>query len=363
MNWTKHHKTRSIWHWNGFRIANIKRYTLPDYGIDAAFQETDQRYWLLKCDKCGEYTCLEDTFPDCLKTVGDRVIRACQKCDAELDPSIGHWIAKKPGVTEKRGYHYSQLYSIYVDPGDILHQFRTTNNLTDFYNLKIGNAYVEAQNRLAVQEVLDLCRDEGIATKDEGPCSMGVDQGKDLHVVIGKPDVEGSQIVHIGIYKDWEELDRLMKNFNIARCVVDALPETRNARAFAERFRGQVYLNYYNIHQKGSYAWNAKELIVQCNRTESLDASHREIMERLITLPRECEVVREFAKHLHNTAKKLEENESTGDKRYIYVRLGADHFRHAFNYECMARQKIGKYSNESVVAYGKTMASGCNSDW
>ena len=124
-----------------------------------------------------------------------------------------------------------------------------------------------------------------------------------------------------------------------------------------------MYLNYYNIHQKGSYAWNAKELIVQCNRTESLDASHREIMERLITLPRECEVVREFAKHLHNTAKKLEENESTGDKRYIYVRLGADHFRHAFNYECMARQKIGKYSNESVVAYGKTMASGCNSDW
>ena len=33
--------------------------------------------------------------------------------------------------------------------------------------------------------------------------------------------------------------------------------------------------------------------------------------------------------------------------RYVYVKLGADHFRHAFNYEAMARQ----YGAESV--FGK----------
>jgi len=145
-------------------ILKLSNPTMPDYGIDLAFQETDQRYWLLKCVKCGEYTCLEDTFPDCLKTVGDRVIRSCQKCHAELNPSIGEWVAKIPAVTEKRGYHYSQLYSHYVDPADILHLFRTTNNMTDFYNLKIGVPYIEAQNRLSVQEVLDLCTDEGVAS-------------------------------------------------------------------------------------------------------------------------------------------------------------------------------------------------------
>jgi hypothetical protein len=55
-------------------------------------------------------------------------------------------------------------------------------------------------------------------------------------------------------------------------------------------------------------------------------------------LPKECEITGEFAKHLHNVAKKLEEDEETGSKRYVYVRLGPDHFRHAFNYEAMARQ-------------------------
>jgi hypothetical protein len=320
-------------------VLKLSNPTLPDYGIDAAFQETDQRYWLLKCDKCGEYTCLEDTFPDCLITVNGRVIRACQKCKSELDPSNGQWVAKKPRVTDKRGYHYSQLFSHFVDPGEILHQFRTTNNLTDFYNLKIGNAYVEAENRLSIQEVLALCGSDGIVGQDPGPCSMGVDQGKDLHVVIGKrvPNM-ADKIIHIAVYKDWEELDRLMDNFHVSRCVVDALPETRNARAFAERFRGKVYLNYYNEHQKGHYAWNEKELIVSCNRTESLDASHREIMDQALILPKKSEIMQEFARHMHNVAKKLEEDEETGSKRYVYVKLGPDHFRHAFNYEAMARQ-------------------------
>jgi hypothetical protein len=241
-------------------------------------------------------------------------------------------VAKRPLITDKRGYHYSQLFSHYIDPADILHQFRTTNNLADFYNLKIGIPYVEAENRLSVQEVLALCGTDGIADSDSGPCFMGVDQGKDLHVVIGKKHSQKvGRIVHLGIYRDWEELDRLMDTFHIQRCVAAALPETRNARAFAERHKGKIFLNYYNEHQKGSYRWDEKQLIVTCNRTESLDASHKEIMDKALVLPRECDIVRTFADHLHNVAKKLEEDEETGSKRYVYVKLGPDHFRHAFS--------------------------------
>jgi hypothetical protein len=330
-----HSEFKEVW-----KLSNP---TLPDYGIDKAFQETDQRYWLLKCQKCGEHTCLEcleDTFPDCLVEFRGRVIRLCQHCrDKELHPSIGQWVAKKPSITAKRGRHYSQLFSQFVDPAEILHQYRTTTNQQDFFNLKIGIAYVEAQNRLSIQDVLDLCGSDGIASEDPGPCFMGVDQGADLHVVIGKKARQkAGKIIHLGIYKDWEELDRLMKNFRVTRCVVDALPETRNARAFAERHKGKVFLNYYSEYQKGKSAWNEKNLTVTCNRTESLDAYHNEIMNSQIILPKECEIVKVFAHHLHNTAKKLEEDEETGSKRYVYVKLGPDHFRHAFNYEAMARQ-------------------------
>ena len=328
--------------------------TLPDYGIDKAFQETDQRYWLLKCHKCNTWTDLVGEFPvkanqevPCLIRLNGKVIRACRKCHAELDPSVGQWVAKHPAVTDKRGYQYSQLWSHYVDPKDILHGYRTTDNLTDLYNLKIGVAWAEAEARLAKQEVLNLCSDYNNQASDPGPCSMGIDQGKDLHVVIGRRGGDRDKIVHIGIYKDWKEMDRLMRNFNVSRCVVDALPETRNARDFAERFKDKVYLSYYNRHQKNNYAWNDKEWVVQSNRTESLDASHRQILNARVMLPGQTEVIRLFAEQMANVAKKLVEEEisddsgikhKTGSKTYIYIKLGPDHFRHAFSYETMARQ-------------------------
>ena len=318
-------------------VLKLSNPTLPDFGVDRAFQQTDQRYWLLECEKCGEYTCLEDTFPKCLLEVGGRVIRACQRCEAELNPSLGEWVAKHPDVTEKHGYHFSQLFSHYVEPAAILHQFRTTNNMTEFYNLKLGMAYVEATDRLTIQEVLALCTDEENASSDPGPCSMGVDQGKVLHVVIGKREWNrAGKIVHIGEYEKWEDLDRLMKVFNVSRCVVDAMPETRNARAFAERHRGKVYLCYYT-DQKTPTKWDDQDLTVRTNRTESMDASHAEVQNARIVLPRSCEVLREFAEHMHNTAKKLEQDEQTGSKRYVYVRLSDDHYRHSCNYEAMAR--------------------------
>jgi hypothetical protein len=58
-----------------------------------------------------------------------------------------------------------------------------------------------------------------------------------------------------------------MRSFHVSLCVVDAMPETRNARAFAERHRGKIFMNYYAAYQKGDYAWNEKDLTVSCIRS------------------------------------------------------------------------------------------------
>jgi phage terminase large subunit GpA-like protein len=79
-------------------VHKLSNPTLPDYGIDKAFQATDQRYWLLKCEGCGHYNCLEDIFmavkppevPKCFKVRTDgEIILACEKCHKALNPSIG----------------------------------------------------------------------------------------------------------------------------------------------------------------------------------------------------------------------------------------------------------------------------------
>lgn len=328
-------------------VLALSNPTLPDYGIDKLFQRSDMQYYLLKCPKCNHYTDMVGDFPESLHMLkGGRVIRACVKCGAELDPAVGQWVAKKPSVTEIRGRQFSQLYSQskMTSPAMILDKFHTTNNLTDFYNLKVGIAYVDAKNRLSRQEVLACCSSGGMSSESSDSCYMGVDQGKYLHVVIGKKGKKrGGEIVYVGTHKGnnvqdpnddsgWKELDPLMKRFKIGRCVVDAMPSKKNARAFADRFPGRVFLCYYNDNQKGSYKWNEREMIVQCDRTESLDASHDIIANLDVILPRQSDIMEEFADHCHNIAKKLDVNEETGSSKYIYVTLGDDHFRHAFNY-------------------------------
>jgi len=331
--------------------AFLSNPTLPDYGIESVYAKSDMSVWMIKCDKCGGYTCLELEYEKALHRLPNgKVLRLCARCrDREIYPRNGLWDARHPdramaGFWISHLCNYKTDFRQGTDPAHILDMIenppRESYKVTHFWNMDMGMGHVSVRDRLSYQQVLDRCGDYGMENRDPGPCSMGVDQGNDINVVIGKKAFAGDKVVHIGTYIDWTELDNLMKDFKVSRCVVDALPETRNARAFAGRFPGKVYLNYYNEHQKGSYSWNEKEHTVSCNRTESLDSSHREIMEEAVILPKQCEVIEEFAKHMRNTAKRLEEDPETGSQRYVYVKLGTDHFRHAFNYFVMGLQNM-----------------------
>ena len=318
------------------RTLLLSNPSLPDYGIDTEFQATDQRYWLMKCPHCGHHNDMVELFPDCLIETFVGVIRGCIKCQRELDPAIGQWVAKKPGVTDKRGYQFSQLYSTFIKPGDLLKEYRTTKFMQEFYNLKIGLAYIEAENRLSKEQILGLCTDETMKVNATSPTVMGVDQGKGLHCTIVGRTYKGPELLYVSERKDFEELDGLMNQFNVSRCVIDALPETRKAREFAKRHKGRVFLNWYQ-QARNEVRWDEKKFEVAVNRTESLDTSHKMLMDGEISLPRENDEVREFAYHCSNIAKKLETDEETGSKIYRYVKLqGPDHYRHAFNYAVIA---------------------------
>lgn len=322
--------------------------TLPDYGIEAEYAKSDQKFWYIRCEKCNTYTCLELTFPDCFVVTGKgKVIRGCKKCQAEIHPRNGQWVAHYPS-NDISGYYISQLNSMFINYEDLCKTYMNLDNLsslqrTEYYNSKIGIGYVEVKDRLAKQNILGLCESEPMITPDRGdagPCIMGVDQGNKLHVIVGKKiDNKNIKVIHVQHYKKWEDLDRLMDRFNVWRCVVDSLPEQRNARKFANNHFGKVFLNYYNQHQKGSVKWDYPNLSVQENRTESLDESHNQIMYGYTILPRQSDEVDAFATHCCNIAKKLEVDDESGSKKYVYVKLGGpDHYRHAFNYLCIASE-------------------------
>jgi hypothetical protein len=330
------------------RVIELSNPSLPDYGIDEQYQKSDQRHWTIRCGACGTWTALDKEFP---VKLGEQVriirprpdgsfYRACPRCAAELDLAAGEWVADYPDRTI-HGYRISQLFSSTVDPGEILSEYRTTRYPDRFFNLKIGIPWADLERRLDVLSVLSLCRDTPMAESDNsGSCVMGVDTGKSLHVVILKEDERAGgslrQLVHVGACQDFTDLDALMARFSIERCVIDGLPETHATRAFAQRHRGQVFLNFFNEHQRGAPKWDRESWTVLVNRTEALDASRAAIREKKVVLPRRFPLIEEFAKHMAADAKILEEDAETGAKKYRYVRTGEDHFSLAFTYAMLA---------------------------
>jgi hypothetical protein len=331
------------------RLIELSNPSLPDYGIDEAFQKSDQRHWTLKCPACGQWTALEKEFP---RRPGQEVriirprpdgtfYRACPKCEAELDLASGEWVADYPDRSI-HGYRISQLFSSKVDPGEILEDYRTTRFLDRFYNLKIGIPWADLERRLDVASVLALCGEQplGLPRKRGNKWrEMGVDTGKALHVVILEAGYAGDwplRVIHLGTYREFADLDKLMQDYDVGCCVIDGYPETRATLEFARRHPGRVYLCSFNTPQRGDPQWDREKRWVAVHRTDALDMSRAAIREGKVVLPREEPIVREFAEHLTCDAKVLEEDEETGAKRYRYVRTGEDHFSLALTYAWLA---------------------------
>ncbi|MBU1951175.1 MAG: phage terminase large subunit family protein, partial [Candidatus Eisenbacteria bacterium] len=229
------------------RIIELSNPSLPDYGIDEAYQKSDQRHWTLKCPACNNWLAPAKEFPTKL---GEEVpfiksrpdeshYLACVKCGAELDLGRGEWVADFPN-RDIHGYRISQLFSSKIDPGEILQEYRTTRFPDRFYNLKIGIPWADLERRLDESAVLSLCTDYVMGRDcDRAYRFMGVDTGKNLHVVIMAThnDLKSPMVIHLETCHEFHDLDRLMEQFNVKLCVIDGLPETHATREFTQRNR------------------------------------------------------------------------------------------------------------------------------
>lgn len=313
--------------------------TIPDFGINRRFDESDQCYYVFKCASCGTHSILEHHFPECFKQHRDGTwYHACYHCKKPLDVSTGRW-AQTNTASKLRGYHISQLYSPFVSADEIMTEYQTTEFMGYFHNHVLGLPYLSASDRVSAEKVLSLCDPlRKQATLSQTGTFMGVDVGSKLHVTVISND-SNPKVLYLKEAQSFEELDHIMRAFNVRDCVIDALPETRKAKEFVSRFKTRSWVCFYSEHQKGSYGWNEEERIVSVNRTESLDVGTDMLLKDQITMPQRDPLVEIFANHCGNIAKVIEENKETGEKRYVYKKIGADHFRHSLNYALIARSR------------------------
>ena len=325
--------------------------TYFEYGIHQEYLESDQHEYFMQCSKCGKWQ-----IPDWSKNISpqptrdkavaipDKVELVCGDCGTAIDRSqTGQWRSQTPGAL-KRGYRISKLIFAVTDLRALWIEFQNTRNLQDFYNGNLGLPYAAEGGKLDDLS-LNSCREDYKIEKATG-CSMGVDVGDMLHVRVSMKDGNKKKAVFIGMVKHFEELDQLMKRFDVSNCVVDGLPETREAAKFAARFPGRVFLAYYagtDPNKTFEFKRNEKPMKVTINRNRAMDETGNRFIERENVLPMNANTIAGYYDQL-KAPQKVKMQDANGNDVYRYVEGNkADHYYHAEVYDDIAGQGQKSY--------------------
>ena len=336
--------------------AWCSRPTAAGLGIAEIYNRSDRKHWHLRCHACGLRQPL-DWFANVILRTGEFAYHVldptgldegrgvvCRACHAPLDNlGPGEWVPETPGA-DISGYHISMLFSPTNTPKELLVKYdrglRNATEMEEFHNGCLGEDYTSAESKVT-PELLDACRSgEGWPSRVYG-CTMGVDVGKILHVRISFRH-EGRRVAAwIGTVENPLELDRLMAEYDVACCVIDAAPELHLARSFAAKHPGRVWLcQYPSAGTIREIQLDHAEMILKVDRTMSLDATFAELRSGRNILPANARDLDggEFYEQMqasvrvHNALK----------NRYDWVEGSrSDHHRHADNYDWLATQIVG----------------------
>ena len=280
--------------------ASSVRFTLM--GSTANWPDADIHHWYKKgsqyrhhteCPTCGSMKPLDDYFPQCIKFDEERRTYryVCPNGHWIDDPQRGKWIADKPEADPPvdlsiprrerplriRSIHFPQFLSPTISPEEIIFAYNSATDMKNFFNRKLGKPYLDPSQVPVNLEHLAACVEAGKAIgltwkqRAKG-AYMGIDQMGNFNVAVIKERLpDGRQaVIHIEeIYSEdpFGRCDELMEAFGIAACVVEINPNYNDAKKFAQRHPGRVFIcNSFGQVQDGMIQWGD---------TPKMDASDR----------------------------------------------------------------------------------------
>lgn len=267
----------------------------PDADIDFWYKRGTRHRLHSRCPTCGSMKPLDEYFPACIRLDPERDVYryVCPDGHWLNDPQEGEWIAEFPerdpgpqlDVPKKdrrlriRSLHFPQFLSPTISAEEILTAYNTASDMKNFFNRKLGKPYLDPSQVPVTLEHLQRCVDAGRAagirwkTRAKG-CYMGIDQMGNFNVVVIKERLpDGRQaVVHVEmIYSEdpFARCDDLMEAYGVAVCALEINPNYNDAKRFAGRHRGRVFIcDSFGSMKEGMIAWgDAPKLDVSERRT------------------------------------------------------------------------------------------------
>lgn len=323
--------------------------TFPDFGISEEFDKSTRFKRHFRCPRCNRWEL--PSWPESLEWMDNdpaTVRGVCKQCKGnftqeELLSAENEWIAEDPTRTI-HGYHVSGIISPIMPWSKIVQNFLEADGNPKkeqvFYNGDLGESYTAKGTGLTDEHFTMCLGDRRNGEKLISPCVMGVDVGSYLNFEITHyDDADRAIVLYAGKCRDFETLASIFTEWQCCAGIVDALPETREARAFRDLFPGQVWLCYYADDAKSEVIINEGERTITVDRTAIIDkrfARYRTIPPTIL-LPRDID--EEYKNH-HKALKRVLTEKADGKEVYRYVRTKDDHYAHAGVYSELASRFV-----------------------
>lgn len=307
--------------------------SLPNFGIEQLYEQSDQREWFIKCPKCGRLQTLE--FPKSISFKKKKYV--CKYCGAELSPKdrqVGKWIPKFPG-RKIHGYSMNKLMAPWVPASRIIKAYNEEDT-KHFYNYTLGLPYVDKSSGI-VQSLLD---NDTIDKSQEDQMKfdkvlVGIDQGNRFHMVWAKANQDSIVVQEAFDTKDYNELEQKVLSLHPDFVVIDSAPDYHIAKKLQSNLPNICFLGILRTwsidsKKKNYFTLQRSKGIINIERTESLDGMVEALQSKRLLFKKTAPRLSALFSHLKNLVPDYQER--YGILRKVWKYVGPDHFGHALNF-------------------------------
>lgn len=299
--------------------------SIPGYGVDEDWQISDQKHWMIKCEHCNFWQYLK--FPENINFKTAEYV--CQKCEKHISDDTridGKWVKKYLGRNIS-GYWINQLMAAWIPASKIIEDSQGDQSV--FYNFTLGEAHLN-KDFVVTRESIVKCLYPTINPRTD--VAIGVDNGIVKHYVVGNK----YGIFMIGQTEDWQFIENLRNRFD-AVMVIDANPYPTPAKKLVEKYRGKVFMHYYEEDRKqvGIIRFGETQNdygIVKTDRTKIIDAVVADInaQDLLFNFSLTDLENLQYPQHWENMYRSVAESEK-GIKKAVWITPEGrpDHYAHA----------------------------------
>lgn len=331
--------------------------TIPDTGIDAAVNISNQFNWYIACKKCGvDFSPLNE-----VRTMGfDKVVVkaplsnkvgfVCPNCHdlTQTNGAKGKWVQDSSNDSQKHAYCISRLFTNRHSLEKILTEYEEGLNVQEFYNSTLGLPYAAANARLNRTDIVSSAYGASeMPTFSKEPTLIGIDVGKKCNWVVGSLDGTKKVVKAYGTC-DFDDLSGIVSRYNVIGGCIDLRPYEQEVKRFMRGKRGFMASEFHTSNMEDWFKLDRADAevsglgikIIKSDRTQGCDRLIRDIsVDKNFIFPACVKGDNVFINQMCAPVRIEKSDKDTGETKAKYNNGGrADHYFFACLYLLLSMQ-------------------------